>query len=276
MINLFKADLFRLRKSRVYKIVMIVMMIIIAAVVAMSFSIENDHLFINTIFLDDRIHGFLIGDVRRDSLCLIDNGIVGNYMNLFRSSLGLTLFICIGSLFVIGDFVISRYENGVLKNTISYGNNRYKIYISNLLTILIGITILAVSTMAISMLALTIVFTPENSITSKEVIDMLKITIIWTVILCGVASFYTAVATIIRNKALLATGGALFMTLISAFAFSNLSESIRAKISIYMITDLCGYPRFDSVILGYGIQSLFIIVLSTIIGCIIFSKQEIK
>ncbi|MPQ43572.1 ABC transporter permease subunit [Clostridium tarantellae] len=266
MVNLLKSHLFILRKSRTYKNAFIILTCIIIFTTIVSFSEENGSIMLSAVMKNNRLYGFHIGNLLEFQ----------GYLNIFRAALGLSLFIAIIIFFLVGDLVISPYNNGMLKNTICYGHNRYKIYLSNVISLLIGTILLALFTLITSMVVLSLFFNYGNPISKEEVITMIKIIPIWLLILCAICSFYALIATIIKSKATVATGGALFITLVSFLLFNALSDVTRSRIPIYMLGDLCGYVRYDSSLLIFGVNSLMIIVVSTIIGAMIFKIQEVK
>lgn len=265
MINLLKADLFRLRKSKTFKISMIIMLLLVIGFSFLYF-MEEDFLVINGTFRDSRTYGFVIGQVKENR----------SYLNFFRSSLGLTIFTCLTMLFIITDFTISKYSNGILKNTVSYGHNKYKIYLSNVISIYVGVCIIALSYIVLSMVIVTFLFSPSYMISKDELYIMLKVTITLLIILASMVSFYILMATIIKSKALVATLGALFITLISALLFDVIDINIKNKIPIYMIANLCGQPTDISLLNDFIINSGILLVVSLIVGCMIFKRQEIK
>lgn len=265
MINLLKADLFRLRKSKTFRNSMIVMGILIIGYLVVCFMSE-DFISINVTFRNDRMYGFCIGRLR-------DNA---SYLNMFRSSLGFTMFSCLTMVFLVTDSVISKYSNGVLKNIISYGHNKYKVYLSNLISNYIGVSIIAISYIVFSMIASICLFMPSKMISKNELYVIFIVTLVVLVILGAMVSVYTLISVIIKSKVVIATGAALFMTFISAALFDVIGKSTQNKIPIYMLIDICGQPEISPLLKTFVINSFIIIVVSTILGCIIFNRQEIK
>lgn len=265
MINLLKADLFRLRKSKTFKISMLIMLVLVFGFVFLYLDAEG-FLNINATYRDGRMYGFSIGNIK-------DNR---EYINYFRSSLGFMIFICLTMLFIVTDFVISKYSKGILKNVVSYGHSKYKVYISNLISIYTGISVIAILYVTLSMIITTILFPIGSGISKGEIIIILKVMLTVLIILAAMVSFYTLICTIIRSKAVVTTVGALFMTLVSAMLFDVISIPMKNNIPIYMLTDICGQPTDLPLINTFIVNSIVIVVISTILGCIIFNKQEIK
>lgn len=265
MINLLKADLFRLRKSKTFRNSIIVMGILIIAYLIVCFMSE-DFISINITFRNDRMYGFCIGRLKENA----------SYINIFRSSLGFIIFSVLTMIFLVTDSVISKYSNGVLKNTISYGHNKYKVYLSNIITNYIGVSIITILYILLSMIVSFCLFTPDKMISKDELFVMLTVTLAVLVILGAMVSIYTLLSVIIKSKVVIATGAALFMTFISATLFDIIDKSTQNKIPIYMLYDICGQPEISPLLKTWVINSFIIIVVSTILGCVIFNKQEIK
>ena len=265
MINLLKADLFRLRKSKTFRNSMIVMIVLVIAFFFVC-RMSEDFLSINSTFRNDRMYGFCVGKIR-DNI---------DYLNFFRSSLGFIIFTCITMVFLVTDSVISRYSNGVLKNTISYGHSKYKVYLSNLLSNYIGVSIIAISYIVFSMIGAICLFPPNKMISKNELYVIFVVSLVVFIILGAMVSLYTLISVIIKSKVVIATAGALFMTFFAATLFDVISKPAQSKIPIYMLIDICGKPEISPLLETWVINSFIIIVVSTILGCIIFNKQEIK
>ena len=265
MLNLLKADFFRLSKSKTFRICTILMIIITCAFTFLYFSKEN-FLIINGTFKGERLYGFFIGKVRENR----------DYINFFRSSLGFTAFICIMNFFIVSDTVISKYNNGVLKNAISYGHDRRKLYLSNTISSFLGVLIISLLTISLSMLILCTLFTPENNISKNELIIIFKGLIQLLITLGAMTSVYTLIATIIKSKALVTSSAILFTMLGSPLLFDVLGTNIKNKIPIHMLLNLCGDPSDLEKFKVYIINSIIIILLSTTVGSYIFNNQDIK
>lgn len=265
MINLLKADLFRLQKSKTFRNSIIIMGIIIS--ILLFLSLDDQFFFsINSTFRSDRMYGFSIGKL----------GESASYLDIFRSSLGFVFFAAINMIFLVTDGVISRYSNGVLKNTISYGHSKYKIYLSNIFSNYVGVSIITILYILLYLIASIFLFTPDKMISKDELQVMVTVTLVVLVILGAMVSTYTLLSVIIKSKVVIATGAALFMTFISAALFDIIDKATQNKIPIYMLYDICGQPEISPLLKTCVINSIIIIVITTILGCIIFNKQEIK
>jgi len=265
MINLIKADLFRLKKSKAYKNSVILMGLFIILAMYKTFSGRSISILMAN--SGGRLYGFLIGDI-------IGNE---NYLTLFRSSLGLISLITFLILFIVGDLVITRYENGEIKNTVAYGYVRYKIYLANMISILLGVVFITISSVIISMSILTIFFKPEIPISIMEFSTIIKVMSVAILILGSMVSVYVFLATTIRSKALIATIGIFSITAIPIILLAkNLIETIGFKVPIVMLMNICSEPATTNLLATFSLNSIILILVSNILGCIIFKNQEFK
>lgn len=218
-----------------------------------------------TSHVGDKIFGYLVGNPS------IETG----YFEIFRSSIGLTIAVSIMMLFIIGDLVISRYTMGTLKNTISYGHNRVKVYLSNVISVFFTIIIFAVMTIGSTMLIWSIIY-GEGSITSEELTSIVRIVPVLLIILLAMASIYILISTLTKNKAIVAALGTFAVTYIGGALIGQISEKWIGRVPVFMLSELCATPSLGDPLGTFTINSLIIIILTTTIGCIIFNKQEIR
>ncbi|MDO5519787.1 MAG: ABC transporter permease subunit [bacterium] len=265
MYNLLRANFYRLRKSRTYKILLFGILIVILGFTNLYFQ-EEGFLMITSATDGVKKYGFYIGNVSKQS----------GYMELLRASLGFMFFICIGILFLIGDTVISPFQNGTIKNTLAYGLSKRKLYLSQLITNIVGGGILAISSIVLSMGVLCIIFTPGQMITVAEIRLLLKVILLVLISLTAMISVYHMLAAIVKNGAVVTTIGALFMTIGQALLFNLIDASAKQHIPIYMILEICGDPAAVSQVMPFLLNAGSIVAITTILGCIIYSKQEIK
>ncbi|MBS3202644.1 MAG: hypothetical protein PUJ51_03515 [Clostridiales bacterium] len=265
MINLLKADLFRLRKSKTFRNSMIVIGILVTVFLFMCLD-EEFFFSLNVTFRNDRVYGFYFGRMEGNI----------NYINIFRASLAFTIFACLTMIFLVTDSVISKYSNGVLKNTISYGHNKYKVYLSSIISNYIGVSIVAILYILFFMIGAICLFKPNTMISNNELYVICIVSLVVLIILGAMVSLYTLISVVVKSKVVIATAGALFMTFGTGALFDVISKSTQNKIPIYMLLDICGQPEISPLLKTWVINSFIIIVVSTILGCIIFNKQEIK
>lgn len=265
MINLIKADLYRVsRNSTIKNCIMIFVLFVIFATISFKDGAET-YLQLCTSYVDNKVFGYLVGNPS------IETG----YFQIFRSSICLTIVIAIMMLFIIGDLIISGYTMGTLKNTISYGHNRIKVYLSSIVSIFLTVTIFAITTLGSTMLLWSIMY-GEGNITADEIKAILNIIPVLLIILLGMASIYILISTITKNKAIVAALGTFALTYLGGALVGQVGSKWIAKVPVFMLSELCGTPSLTDPLGSFTINSLIIIVLTTIMGCIIFNRQEIR
>lgn len=265
MNNLIKSDIYRLKKNKVFRNC-ISSMIVVILLVTSFFSDPQASIALVSTSSKDRIYGFFL-----------DGRSVRSYgIETIMPSFGLTMIICIMLVFIVGELVRERYEYGVIKNTISYGHNRYKIYISNLICIFIGIITLSIFTIFISYIAWKTIYGQDMPIKVTEIIIIIKMILLQLIILCSMSSIYTMIFTIVRKKSTVVGFAILFFTFISTSLIELNISYINSKVPIMMLMDICSVIPNDKTLLMFSINSIIIILITTFIGCTIFNKQDIK
>ncbi len=265
MINLIRSDLFRLKKSKTFrKSIIILLVFMIISII--GFSILGRGLSLISIAIDNKDYGF---HIKSPSL-------TNWYLDLFTSSLGFTFIIYLITLFLVGNVVIAKYDCGILKNSISSGHDRCRIYISNLISIFIAILFMAVLTLVIPFILWSIIFYPQNKILEEELLLIIKIIPVWLIILFAMTSFYVFLATISKSKGIVIGLGILNLSVLSMTLIFIGSSKIINKVPILMLMDLCSSPSFNTPLTSFLINSIIIIFSTTILGCITVTNQDIK
>ncbi|MGL5245627.1 MAG: hypothetical protein ACRC7R_10675 [Sarcina sp.] len=262
MINLIKADLYRLFRSKTYKACIIASLGIIGFVLVLSIFTDVDLWIMAFTGKDGIRRGFLIG--------LEQGGIFNQFIiNALSSGAGIYIVgICLTSA-----SAISRYKSGVMKNTIPYGYERWKIYISQLVSLVIGISLL-ISMVFITILIITSVILTPTNISYKGVLIAIKGLLLNIVIVSSMVSIYLFLATLIVNSeviAVIAMGEILGVTMLEPVIPSMINRFIPYS----TIRTLAQVPEsIDSI---WVLLSAFIIItISIFLGILIFNKKEIK
>lgn len=266
MINLLKANFYRLRKSKIFKLLLLGMIFIVTGLSVLSFLDEAFFLMIGVTYDGGERHGFYIGHINH----------LSSYIEVLRSSLGFIFFACISMLFLIGDIVISPFKNGTIKNSLSYGHSRIEIYISQLITNIVGTTIIVLVTIIVAMSIPILLFKINYSITWDEINFILKIIFTLLCVISSMVSIYQLISAIFKSKAIITTLGTLFMALGTGILYEFISSQVKMFIPSYMILNICGNPSGINKILPFVITSSIIIICTSMVGCMHYQKQEIK
>lgn len=267
MINLMMANFYRLRKSRLFRIILIAIITIIVGFCMTCYLDEEFFFMIGVNYDGAERHGFYIGHIDQEA----------SYMEYLRSSLGFMFFVCISLLFLVGDTVISPFKNGMIKGSLSYGHSRSKLYIAQLVTNIVGAFIMTGVTILTGMGTILLLFRPKHAITSTELNSMIQVCLVLLVIVSAMVSIYQLLFVIFKSKSVVTTAGALFIAIGTSIFFELISETAKRSIPAYMIMNVCGDPtRVHNNLISFVINSILIIVVTSILGCSIYRKLEIK
>jgi ABC-2 type transport system permease protein len=202
-------------------------------------------------------------------------------------SYGLTVFsqgnvLMIIAIF-ISIFVIAEFSHGTMKNTISKGFHKLKVYLSKLITMTAAAFLLFLVTFFVGVVSGTIVTGNIGDLTGDYVSFMFKNTGIELLLNLALIAVLTMVAMIVRNL-----GGAIAIDLIGVLslesvAFQALEFLFDGKIKFsqfslmqnisfyYMNQTAAGADYFRSAIVG-----LAFLVIATVLGIFVFKKADVK
>lgn len=263
MINLIKSELYRLFRSKIYKNCIIASLGI--SIFALSLAIFTDiELWITLSTGQDGLRrGFLIG---------LNEG--ANFRRLIVNALGSGAGLYIVCIVLTTSVMVSRNRCGIMKNTVSYGYDRWKIYLSQMISIIIASSILVIGNILIILSITVAVFRPID-VNSEAMMLLIKALILYMFIILATISIYTLFATIISNSEVMAT-----IVIVEVIGVAMMIEpSFPTKIinwlpysMIRTVAQLSGSVNFGI----YLINSLIIIIIATGLGILIFNKKEIK
>ena len=274
MSRLLKADLYRVLKSR---------LTMIALILAFAFPVVMVLLYVGI-----RAMAGLGEDVFGSSMLFNANTVIGSAYSL-TNNIGLVIPAFAGIL------VCADYSNGTLRNKIIAGNRRTEIYLSHLLVSILFtvaiITIYAAMTTALSLLLLpfnrdpsmqlgreifyfvaygtmTFVFIATVSTLLAMTLRSIAPTIIFTLVLAMVLLAAGSVLSLVDYSDyqylvyFIPTFGANFFNLSSGSLFGILSSSAEQSVATIFAEGMLSYLFFGAV--------------NTAIGLLVFNKRDIK
>ncbi|MGL5315089.1 MAG: hypothetical protein ACRC92_17680 [Peptostreptococcaceae bacterium] len=262
MTNLIKADLYRLFRSKTYKSCIIGCLGITAFVLGLAIFTDVELWLMAFTGKDGLRRGFLIGLQQNASFRELVINALGSGAGLYIVGITLTTSV-----------IVSKVRSGVMKNTVSYGYERWKIYLSQMISLIIGISALMVSSFTIILLITYVVFMPSN-IGYEGIILAVKSLIVYIVIVAATVSIYTLLATLVSNSEVMGVIAIVEMLGVAMIG-PSLSTQINNWIPYSMIRTLAQVP--DNInFITYLLSGLIIIVISTSLGILAFNKREIK
>lgn len=265
MYNLIKSEVYKLRYGKTYKGLFIlsiccVVMTIVSAANKTNFQIMQT-------YFNNRNYGFAIGSF------FDTNNIKG--VEFFASGLGWTPILVVGLMYLISMFTCDEYMYGTYKNVLSYGNKRRDVYISKLLAISIGISMLVFAVPMASLIIGTIIYGWGVDFKIEQIIEMVKLLSVNTLIFASIASTFMFVATIIKNKALLVTIGTV-ASISPAFIMDKIPLKILENYPIFMLMDTCSKMPDKQFIIKIIIVCSIITIVFLVMGIYTFKNQDIK
>lgn len=261
MINLIKADLYRLRRSKTLKRCFISMMVF--AVLMTGYVYDG----IGTLgIISTHKYGYYFSAM----------GVHESYGSLLESLLGFTAILNICMIFLICDIVIGKYAEGMMRVPINHGYNRFKIYLSSLITVWIGVIGLGLFTILLAGVTWGAFFTKEKTLSLQEVSQIIEVMKAWICIIAAEISIGVLIATIFREKVIVAGFGVLYEAFLTMVMCMALDEQVLRMIPSTMMLELCKNPIQNTHLNEYIVYSTVILILTTIGGYLIASKQDIK
>ncbi len=270
---LFKADLYKLRNSRSFRVCIIVSFVlgIVMAVLyyyawkSLAENIESTKSLI--LSMGD------YGDTVSEALDLIPKNNLWSYINISLSDQNVLYLAAI----VISIFVGSEYSMGTLRNSVSRGFSRTQIYFSKLLTAMIAALAVIILYVLGGAIPGCIMFGFSASVSAGEIIVSV---LGYFVLFIAATSFYAMICTITKK-----TGYAIAFSLIVPLLITSLDRVIRigykdfGKISRFWlfetITDTQQLIQSSETYIIFIVAAVYI-ALCTVMGIVIFRRQEIK
>lgn len=262
MINLIKSDLYRLFRSKSYRGCVIGSLAITIFILGIAIFTDVELWLMAFTSKEGLRRGFLIG---------LDNDI--SFMKLMINALGSGAAIYIIGITLTSSIIMHKNRSGVMKNTISYGYNRWKIYLSQVITLIIGIAILTAGTFLTILAITTMVYSPKD-IGLESIIIVGKTLILYISIVATTVSIYVFFVTLIPNSEIISVI-AMAEMLGLAMLGPKLSVEINNWIPYSMIRTLAQIPNSVEMT-PYLLSCIVLIATSTYLGILVFNKKEIK
>ncbi|WP_297636296.1 hypothetical protein [uncultured Clostridium sp.] len=253
MINLINGDLYRLFRTKAYR------NCIIATIVIIIVNIVMDGLWlISFTDLEGMRYGFYVGVGK------------GQYIDLLKNSMGTGAVMYIVGVCLTASITVGKWDSGSLKNIVSFGYERWKIFLSNILAITIGISILVIAQFLIVLGIKMIIFKPIDT----DLILTIKVLISYIVILGAGIGIYTVIASIIPSQSVIGV-----IVIIEIFSLSMIGHLIKESTANFIpfltLRKLAGIPEGVN-LLAVVITMVLLSGITVDIGRMIFNKVEIK
>ena len=271
--GLLKADLKKLSKSKCF-IVCLVIAAVLGAAMAMLYNYiwEQSGKNIAMSYALMEYYGFST-DMLDEALSSLPKRNLWSYVNIFfsDSSIWILAAICVCT------YISAEYSAGTFKNTIARGCKRMNIYFSKLIVAVIEI--MSVALVYVGAGSLTALFFVDiNSDFSAG--NMILMVVTYILLMIATVSVYMMLSVIFRKTgiavAVSIAAPLILATLLNLVTMAN--ESL-ANLSRFLL--MSTYVEVESLFRsgeGYIAVSVALayMVVSTVIGCLIFSRSEVK
>ncbi len=273
MTLLLKSDLFKLKRSLSFKVCLIVAFalgITMAVLYYFAWNAMQDKLE-ETARMIAEMGDY--GNTIKDALALMPQNDLWSYVNISLSDLNVLYITAV----VVGVFVGSEYSMGTLRNPITRGFSRTKMYFSKLIvTSIASMAVIGLYTLG-GTLAGMIMFGFSASVTAGE---MLLTILCYFLLFLAVNSFYLMVVALTKK-----TGYSIAFSLIIPMLIMSLARVI--KIGYADFDRISRLWVFDTIVSTQElvkssevyipiIAAVVYFVLFTVLGLLLFRRQEIK
>lgn len=199
---------------------------------------------------------------------------------IFHASFGSGIIEILISI-LVANLIAKEYSSGTIKNILAYGKKREHYYISKLIAISIGFTILLGIMVAIGTLGSTLFFSWGVPFTGVELIGIIKTFAIAVLIGIAITSFIMLISTLLRSSALtIAIGIVVFSSIASLLGalyghFTWFDKIYRCTLAYNWAVGTSlrasGADMFRAVVV-----SIITLIITLTLGILVLKKQDIK
>lgn len=251
MLNLLRADFYKLRRSKSFFICMGILALVVAYII-IDFS-SSAH--IKEQLSPSTFHWI--------------------YM-MFKEKAFLPYFIPVFQAIFITMLITNEYSTGTIKDSVSLGFSRAKIYMSKLITVSVGSVLMMLVAIFFTGITSLFVFGIYGSFSMYDLLLLLRMFLIQSLLYTAYASIFLMITFLIKN-----IGGtmafSIFFSLILGSLGSLVGESYLGRILLIMNFSPTAVPHPQAVDIRIAIAAgLSYLILFSGIGGITFKKQDIK
>lgn len=251
MLNLLKADFYRLKRSKSFYICL--------GIIA---------LFVSYVILDFTSSAHLKEQLSPSTFHWI-------YI-LFVEKAFLPYFIPVLQAIFITMLITSEYSTGTIKDAVSLGFSRISIYLSKLITVAVGSIILMLIAVLFTVITSIFVFGIYGSFTWYDVVLLIRMLIIQALLYTAYGSIFLMLTILIKN-----VGSAMAFNILFSLVLASLSSVVgnsyfgRMLLLMNFTPTAVPYPKAVDLIIAV-VVGLSYLLLCFGIGGFTFKKQDIK
>ena len=256
MLNLFKSDIYKLSKSKAFFISMLVCIFLTFMSVVIIYYTTNG----NSTSASSGISVSVSEEAMKSDKSVINN--VKGYLDSADLFFYISIFISV--------FINMEFSSGAIKNIASKGYNRSYIYISKLITCFISTLILIVISL-LTMGIATYAFYGLGDINSNLISDALIHISKQVSMYLAMTSVFVTLAYIFKKNTPCIAIMIILVNILPMVAYTLRNKFSHSE---YLIT--YSISKIDSLSVNPYLLSVMYIIISIVVGCTIFKKQDIK
>ncbi|MCM0648933.1 ABC transporter permease [Clostridium swellfunianum] len=251
MLNLLRADLYKLRRSKSF----FICLGILAAIVAYIIIDFGSSAHIKEQFSPSTFHW--------------------TYM-MFKEKSFLPYFMPVFQAIFITMLITSEYSTGTIKDSVSLGFSRMKIYMSKLITVSVGSILMMLAAFITTGITSILVFGIYGSFSMYDLLLFIRMFLIQSLLYTAYASVFLMIAFLIKN-----IGGtmafSIFFSLILGSLSSIFGNGYLGRVMLLMNFSPTAMPNPQAVDIRIAIAvALSYLILCFSIGGFTFKNQDIK
>lgn len=290
MLRMIKAELYKLFKSRTFKVLVIVSILLTILDITLPMIMNEDFIEKSTGMTIEEYESMLGNYTSEDTI--INPGQLGIQMTgaenafdikpyeVFHMAFGSGVMEILMAV-LVGAMVAKEYSEGTIKNTLAYGKKRSHFYLAKYVANITGMTILMAIMTIGSTIGLTILKGWGKAFEISQLINMAKSFLGAIVVFGGTVALIMLIATLVKsNGATIGIAVAIFILIptMVGFMYGNYSwfDKIYEASLYYNSALVTSIKASTSDIMKASFIGLTWLIVSLIAGIGIFKRQEIK
>lgn len=288
MIRLLKAEFYKLKKNRTFKILLVISFLISLLTIGTVIILQNDEFQAQMSLALEQTDSLLNTESNNEYRPNSNVGISINYEDLTNPTAKEIFLNGFGSgtiqilmVVLIASLVAKEYSKGTIKNTLAYGRKREEYYVSKIITGVLGSGIILFVMSIFPLIYGAICYDWGTAFNFKEVLWVIKTYLSAFIVLCTITSLITLLATLLKsNGSTISTGIVIFtfLPLVTSFLYGHFTwfdNILKFTTSYNFGLVLSRYATNSQVVMAL-IISVIVFIISTLIGCVVIKKQDIK
>lgn len=295
MLRLINAEIYILFKSRVFKVLCVVAIVMALILIGMSKLVSSED------FIKSNLKGMTpeqqqqvmqqLQSANDENAPVVQTGNLGFHISskdifhpkaseIFYGSFGAGVIEILMAV-LIGGMVAGEYSSGTIKNILAYGKKREYYYISKLIAITVGLIVILGIMVTLATIGCTLMFGWGKPFDAGGVVELLKVFGSASIVAMAVISLLMIVATLVKsNGSTIGIGIVAFSVLPTIISFLYGKYAWFDK--LYEITPSYNWALTTSIRATNGdllkaiMVSLITILIAAAGGIMIFKKQDIK